>query len=177
MLIEMTFGDLPTGQHFYHGSALEREHYYKSSATEATNQPGTVFTVPAGEKVMVDPGTVPGLLKYKAVLVRDGGFIRLFVFLCQGQYEGQVAGGLPSISLDYWEHDIIKAAKAVLVRGSARFACNNPIVAEWKEDASQQYPVPDKEGYVLDALEGIWRMLDDGSIIDARYFYRVGGDA
>jgi hypothetical protein len=122
-------------------------------------------------------GSPEPALQYKAVHVLDEGFHRLFVFRCRGQDESQVAGGLLSMSLDYWGGDIIKAARRVLGRGSARFACNNPIVADWKQDAGEHDYVPDKEQYVLDYLETLWRMLPDETIVESRHFCPEGGAA
>lgn len=116
-------------------------------------------------------------LQYKAVHVLDEGFHRLFVFHCHGQDESQVAGGLLSMSLGYWDGDIIKAARRVLGRGAARFACNNSIVADWKQDAGEHDYVPDKKQYVLDYLETLWRMLPDETIVETRRFCLEGGAA
>jgi hypothetical protein len=115
--------------------------------------------------------------QYKAVLVQDGGVPRLFVFRCQGQDGSRVAGGLHRIHLEYWDGDITKAAKAVLARGSARFACNSHIVTDWKENVGQYDHVPEREQYVLDYLETVWRMLPDSAITESQYFLVQGGEA
>lgn len=121
-------------------------------------------------------GTKP-VLQYKAVLVLDEGFHRLFVFHCHEQDESRIAGGLLDLNLGYWDGDITKAARVVLERGSASFQVNISIVADWQEAAGQHDYVPDKEQYVLDYLETLWRMLPDETTVETRYFCLEGGAA
>ena len=121
-------------------------------------------------------GTKP-VLQYKAVHVLETGFHRLFVFHCRGQDESRMAGGLLGLNLDYWDGDITKAARVVLERGSARFQANISIVEDWQDAVGQYDYVPDKEQYVLDYLETLWRLLPDTAIVETRYFCPEGGAA
>lgn len=179
MIINVLFGELAIGQHFYHGSSIDSEHYYKSSPVHAKNRYGTEFDVPETTLVRI-------VSDYRVVSAQDqlhGNFNRLFVFMTSdestpigGVLEYQVGQPLMTTEAvgkcDIGATSIVDVGKTVVVFGSHVFQCNMEIVEDWETN-----PERVRDDTVVSYLCDLWLMLPDNAITDSQYFVIDGGVA
>ena len=116
--------------------------------------------------------------QYRLVVVQDGNFKRLFVFL------GDIlAGGLLDYSPDkpMWTTEavgkcdlsgtgMVDVARAVVVFGSYVFQCNQDILENW--DA---HTLVGRDDFIVDYLQNLWLMLPESAITESQSFLVEGG--